>query len=176
MEPMSVGYHSLEVGGFRSGHVAVVAGAGPIGLATIECLKALGAEKIIVVQRKSVRQEYALRAGADILLEPGKDDVVAEIYRLTGGAGADIAFETTGSEQCLLLLLESIKAAGTLVVTSIWEGPVTLARISCFLDWVIFASFPYLLSLRLTVCDLGCSDFFCNDSFRSRSARIRLSM
>ena len=71
------------IGGFRSGHVAVVAGAGPIGLATIECLKALGAEKIIVVQRKSVRQEYALRAGADILLEPGKDDVVAEIYRLT---------------------------------------------------------------------------------------------
>lgn len=45
---------------------------------------------------------------------------------LTGGVGADIAFETTGSEQCLLLLLESIKAAGTLVVTSIWEGPVTL--------------------------------------------------
>lgn len=126
VEPMSVGYHSLEVGGFRSGHVAVVAGAGPIGLATIECLKALGAKKIIVVQRKSVRQEYALRAGADILLEPGKDDVVAEIYRLTGGAGADIAFETTGSEQCLLLLLESIKAAGTLVVTSIWEGPATL--------------------------------------------------
>ena len=36
VEPMSVGYHSLEVGGFRSGHVAVVAGAGPIGLATIE--------------------------------------------------------------------------------------------------------------------------------------------
>ena len=84
----------VVMSGFRSGHVAVVAGAGPIGLATIECLKALGAEKIIVVQRKSVRQEYALRAGADILLEPGKDDVVAEIYRLTGGVGADIAFET----------------------------------------------------------------------------------
>ena len=98
VEPISVGYHSLEAGGFQAGMNAVVAGAGTIGLATIECLKALGANQVIVVQRKSVRQEYAKASGADIVLDPAECDVVAEIKRLTDGYGADIAFECTGAQ------------------------------------------------------------------------------
>ena len=35
VEPIAVGYHSLESGGFKPGMTAVVAGAGTIGLATI---------------------------------------------------------------------------------------------------------------------------------------------
>lgn len=124
VEPMSVALHSLRVGGFTIGQSAVVAGAGPIGLATIECLKAAGAKQVIVIQRKSVRQQYALRSGADAVLDPNTTDVVAEIRRLTGGVGADVAFETTGSEQCYGLSLDAISFAGTLVVTSIWEDAI----------------------------------------------------
>ncbi|MFT8888838.1 2,3-butanediol dehydrogenase [Ethanoligenens sp.] len=124
IEPMSVALHSLRVGHFEVGQTAVVAGAGPIGLGTIECLKAAGAKQVVVVQRKSVRQEYALRAGADVLLDPNVVDVAAELRKLTGGAGADIAFETTGSEQCYNLLLDGLRFAGTMVVTSIWEGAI----------------------------------------------------
>lgn len=124
IEPMSVALHSLRVGHFEIGQTAVVAGAGPIGLATIECLKAAGAQKVIVVQRKSVRQQYALRSGADVLLDPNAVDVVAELHKLTGGKGPDIAFETTGAEQCYQLLLDGIRSDGTMVVTSIWEGNI----------------------------------------------------
>lgn len=125
VEPMSVALHSLRVGGFQVGQSAVVAGAGPIGLATIECLKAAGARQVIVIQRKSIRQEYATRSGADVVLDPGTDDVVGRIRELTGGTGADIAFETTGSEQCYRLALDAIVFAGTLVITSIWEGDIS---------------------------------------------------
>ncbi len=124
IEPMSVALHSLRVGGFEVGQTAVVTGAGPIGLATIECLKAAGARKIIVIQRKSIRQQYAVNSGADVVLDPNVDDVVAEIRKLTNGVGADVAFETTGSEQCYQLALDAIAFAGTLVVTSIWEGDI----------------------------------------------------
>lgn len=124
VEPMSVALHSLRVGNFQIGQSAVVAGAGPIGLATVECLKAAGAKQVIMVQRKSVRQEYALRSGADVVLDPNEVDVIAEIKKLTGGIGPDIAFETTGSEQCYKQLLQGIKNDGTLVVTSIWEGEI----------------------------------------------------
>lgn len=124
VEPMSVALHSLQVGSFQIGQTAVVAGAGPIGLATVEFLKAAGAKQVIMIQRKSIRQEYALRSGADVVLDPNAVDVVAEIRKLTGGIGADIAFETTGSEQCYKLELDSIRFSGTLVVTSIWEGDI----------------------------------------------------
>jgi len=124
IEPMSVALHSLRVGHFEIGQTAIVAGAGPIGLATVECLKAAGAKLVIMIQRKSIRQEYAVRSGADVVLDPGKDDVVAEIRKLTNGVGADVAFETTGSEQCYKLALDGVSYAGTVVITSIWEGEV----------------------------------------------------
>jgi len=125
VEPLAVGYHSLRMGNFKAGQTAVVSGAGPIGLATIASLKALGAKQIIVVQRKSIRQQYALNTGADIVLDPGTDDVVARIRELTGGAGADIAFETTSASQCFHLLRDCIKPHGYEVITSIWANEVS---------------------------------------------------
>jgi (R,R)-butanediol dehydrogenase/meso-butanediol dehydrogenase/diacetyl reductase len=125
VEPISVGFHSLEAGGFKAGMSAVVAGAGTIGLATVQSLQAMGATKVIMIQRKSIRQEYARNCGVDAVLDPNTCDVVAEIKKLTDGRGADIAFETTGAEQCFKLELDSIHAGGTVVVTSIWENDVT---------------------------------------------------
>ena len=126
VEPLAVAYHSLRIGHFEKGQVAVVAGCGPIGLATIACLKTMGASKIIAVQRKSIRQEYAINTGADVVLDPNVDDVVAEVKRLTDGKGADLAFETTSSEQCFHLLRDCIKPHGYEVITSIWVNNVTI--------------------------------------------------
>ena len=123
VEPIAVGFHSLLVGGFQAGMTAVVLGAGPIGLGVIESLKAAGARLIIAVVRKSVRQEYALRSGADVLLDPNEVDVEAEVRRLTGGVGADVAFETYGAEVWVRLGLASLKAAGRLVILSLWSEP-----------------------------------------------------
>jgi len=126
IEPLAVGYHALKMGRFEPGQVAVVAGAGPIGLGIVASLKAKGAGKIIVVQRQSVRQEYAAKCGADVILDPNKDDVAAEVMKLTDGKGADIAFEATSAEQCFHLLLDCIKKGGAEVVVSIWTRPVTI--------------------------------------------------
>ncbi|MCF4114936.1 MULTISPECIES: 2,3-butanediol dehydrogenase [Dethiosulfovibrio] len=125
VEPMAVALHSLVQGDFKIGQTALVLGAGPIGLCTIEMLKAAGAKKIFVMQRKSIRQEYALKHGADRVLDPNECDVAEEIRSLTGGIGVDVAFETTGAEQGLKLALDSVHYAGTVVVTSIWEKPIS---------------------------------------------------
>lgn len=120
VEPLTVAYHSLRKGNFEKGMSAIVSGAGTIGLSTIKCLKAMGAGEIYVIQRKSVRQEYAKAEGATVI-DPNECDAVAEISKLTGGKMADVAFETTGSQQCYDLLVRSIKNQGTVVITSIWE-------------------------------------------------------
>ncbi|ONI40488.1 butanediol dehydrogenase [Candidatus Epulonipiscium fishelsonii] len=124
VEPLAVAYHSLEKGHFKSGQVAIVSGAGTIGLATIKVLKAMGASKIFVIQRESIRQEYARNEGVTVL-DPYKVDVVAEIKKMTNGEMADVSFETTGSQLCFDLLLTSIKSTGYLVNTSIWEENVS---------------------------------------------------
>lgn len=126
VEPIAVGFHSLIVGKFKPGMTAVVMGAGPIGLGVIESLKASGAKTIIAVVRKSIRQEYALRSGADYLIDPTEVDVAAEIKKINGGQGADIAFETYGVQLGIELGLASIRFNGMLVVLSLWEGSPSL--------------------------------------------------
>lgn len=124
VEPMAVALHSIRIGNFRTGDTALVLGSGPIGLATIECLKAAGARLIIVLQRKSIRQEYAKRAGADVVLDPNEVNIVEEVKKLTNGLGVDVAFETTGAQIGFDTGIDSLKFEGTLVVTSIWENDV----------------------------------------------------
>lgn len=126
IEPIAVALHSVRVGNFKAGDTALVLGAGPIGIATIECLKAAGARLIVVLQRKSIRQEYAKRSGADVVLDPNEVNIPEEIKKLTGGVGVDVCFETTGSQIGIDVGLDSIKFEGTMVVTSIWEGPVNI--------------------------------------------------
>ncbi len=126
VEPIAVGFHSLGAGNFRAGMTAVVLGAGPIGLGVIESLRAAGAHKIIAVVRKSVRQEYALRSGADVLLDPYEVDAPAEIRKITGGLGADICFETFGVDFGVNLGLNCLHNGGTLVVISLWNKPVSV--------------------------------------------------
>ncbi|MGB5824377.1 MAG: 2,3-butanediol dehydrogenase [Proteocatella sp.] len=126
IEPIAVAIHSLRMGKFMTGQSALVLGSGPIGLATIEALKAAGASLVIVMQRKSVRQDYAIRAGADMVLDPNEVNVSEEVKKLTGGKGTDISFETTGSKAGFDTGIESIKYNGTMVVTSIWENEINI--------------------------------------------------
>lgn len=123
VEPMAVALHAIKSGNFKAGQTAVVLGAGPIGLSIIECLKALGVKSIIAVQIKSPRSEYALRAGADVVLDPNEVDVIGEVNKLTGN-DADISFETTGVNAGYQIGLDVLKFEGTMVVVSIWEGNV----------------------------------------------------
>lgn len=123
-EPISVGFHSLVIGKFQPGMTAVVLGAGPIALGVIESLRASGARKIIAVVRKSIRQEYALRSGADLVLDPNECDAAEEIMKLTDGNGADICFETYGTELGPKIGQACLCSCGTLVIISLWANPV----------------------------------------------------
>lgn len=125
IEPMAVALHSIRIANFKVGDTALVLGSGPIGLATIELLKAAGAKLIVVLQRKSIRQEYAKRAGADLVLDPNEVDIAEEVKKVTGGLGVDVAFETTGAKIGFDTGINSLKFEGTMVITSIWEKEVS---------------------------------------------------
>ena len=123
-EPLSVAVHAAVVGGLEIGMNAVVFGAGPVGLMQIKVLKAAGAKQVICVQRKSLRQELAKLAGADLVLDPAECDPVAEIRKITDG-GADISFELTGAPPCWDWSIKCLRGKGTLVALGIFMEEVT---------------------------------------------------
>ena len=78
----------------------VVIGPGPIGLLSVMAAKAGGAARVIVVGTSSdqeLRIPAATRVGADEIILADQEDAVAAVQRLTGGRGADLVVEASGS-------------------------------------------------------------------------------
>src|SRR5215211_1664053 len=110
----------------RLGETALIFGQGVVGLLVALLLQLAGVRPVLVVDPLEERRRLALAAGADCALAPGGlNDRVMDI---TGGRGADVAVETSGSGAALQSAVDAVAAEGTVVVAS-WYGtkPVTLA-------------------------------------------------
>jgi (R,R)-butanediol dehydrogenase/meso-butanediol dehydrogenase/diacetyl reductase len=126
VEPLAVGYHAVRLSGLRPGGTAAVFGAGPIGLVTAAALKAVGAGQVISVEPAAARKAKASVAGADAVLDPTETDVPDAIRDLTGGAGADVAFECAGVDAVLASAIGSVRPGGTVVNVAIWGHEATV--------------------------------------------------
>ncbi len=119
IEPLAVGYHAAERGGAKAGDFALVGGVGPIGLMLSAVLKAEGVT-VAVSDMSPLRREKALGAGVDHAFDPRAVDVAAAVRDLTGGRGADVAFECTSVQAAMDTLVDALAPQGVLVVVSIW--------------------------------------------------------
>lgn len=83
VELAAVAVHAVRKSPIQVGESTVVFGSGPIGLLTIEALKAAGAAPILAVEVNPTRQERACQLGA-VIVDPTKvEDTAAEVHRLT---------------------------------------------------------------------------------------------
>ena len=70
--------------------------------------------RVIGVARNSFRSQLAQDLGAEIVLDPDKDDVVAEVLERTGGLGASKSVETSGQSRYMDLLMQATRRLGDL--------------------------------------------------------------
>jgi alcohol dehydrogenase len=117
----STGFAGAESGKVRIGDSVVVFAQGPIGLCATAGAKLMGAALVIGVDGDPGRQAMARKMGADIVLDPSKVDVVAEVKRITKG-GADVAIEALGLEETFENALRSIRPGGTLSSLGVYSG------------------------------------------------------
>lgn len=89
-EPMAVALHAVRRGQIKKRDTAVVIGCGPVGLAVICQLKAMGVEKIVAGDFSPARRALAARCGAGIVVDPKVDspyDRAVGKGMITGFAG-----------------------------------------------------------------------------------------
>lgn len=72
-EPMAVALHAVRRSEISKRDTAVVVGCGPVGLAVICQLKAMGVEKIVASDFSPGRRALAQRCGASIVVDPRVD-------------------------------------------------------------------------------------------------------
>ena len=87
-----------------------------IMVVSIMSLKAMGVTRIIAVDVQEKRLQKALELGATDVINGKEKDTVKEIFRLTGGAGADLTIETAGTEITTRQAINFAKPGSTIVL------------------------------------------------------------
>lgn len=107
----------------RPGETLVVHGAaGGVGLAAVECGKALGAT-VIATARGAARLQVAREHGADHGIDTASEDVAARIRALSRDRGADVVFDPVGGD-IFRASLQSIAWEGRIVIVGFASGEV----------------------------------------------------
>jgi L-gulonate 5-dehydrogenase len=122
-EPATVAYRAVQRSGVEAGRVAIVFGAGPIGLLITQLLVRARGCQTFVIDVDPARLEVAARLGA-IALDGRRLDVAAEIAGATGGELADVVLEATGNAACTRQATDVIGHTGRIVLIGWNHGPV----------------------------------------------------
>lgn len=122
----STGFSGAEAGGVKMGDSVVIFAQGPIGLCATAGARLMGAALVIGVDSNNNRLNMAKRMGADIVLNFKEQDVVAEVKRLTGGYGVDVAIEALGTPETFESCLLCLRPGGTLSSLGVYSGKLEL--------------------------------------------------
>jgi len=108
--------------GEHDGGVAVVFGAGPVGLLTAQIARATGAATVYVVDRIASRLAIADGLGLRTIQAGGDVDVAVSLKREHGSEGIAVAFECTGSARALHEAIRTVRRRGTVVAVGFYQG------------------------------------------------------
>jgi threonine 3-dehydrogenase len=95
MDPLGNAVHTV-LEAQVPGSTVLVLGCGPIGCFAVGVARAAGASLVIASDFNPTRLELARSMGAQVILNPGTDDVVAKVRELTDGDGVDLVCEMSG--------------------------------------------------------------------------------
>jgi propanol-preferring alcohol dehydrogenase len=117
-------FHALRKARLLPGETVAVFGLGGLGMSAVQLAKASGALDVYAVDIQPGKLELAQRFGA-IPISAQESDPVAEIRRLTGGKGVDIALELIGLPLTMRQAVQSLAVQGRAAIAGISDQSFT---------------------------------------------------
>lgn len=126
VEPLAVGMHAATKARVKPGDIAVVMGAGPIGLVTVLSAIAAGCARVYVTDIAEKKLEIAASLSKAIIpINVKKQDIGKVVLEQTDGWGADLVFEATGSPQAAATVFEPLAPGGCVVLIGGQSDPIS---------------------------------------------------
>ena len=122
VEPLAVAAHDVRFGEVTSSDFCVVIGGGPIGMLEAFVCKEKGAT-VVVSEVNPSRIELARELGFDVV-NPVETDLVKYVFDRTGGDGADVVFEVTGTQAGAEMMTKLPRTGGRIVIVAIFAEPM----------------------------------------------------
>ncbi len=126
VEPTTVAFHAVRNSALRLGDTAVIQGAGPIGLGTMQWVRAAGAGQVIVVEPNEQRRALALELGAHVAVAPGEEADQA-IRERTHGLGADIVYECVGRPFAVQSAVDLARRGGSMCLIGLADSDASIS-------------------------------------------------
>ncbi len=126
VEPLAVGMHAAGMAEIKPGEVAVVSGAGTIGMVTALAALAGGVSRLIVADVIQEKLDVAAKFGPVHTVNVGKQDLAEAVRELTDGWGAEIVFECSGNPEAIAKACEPLAPGGRIIQIGEPVGKVTL--------------------------------------------------
>jgi D-xylulose reductase len=122
-EPLSVGLQAVKKANVKPGDIALVTGCGTIGLVTGLAALAGGCSKVIITDM--IQPKLDLAAGYGMVpVNLKKQELTEVVNKETGGWGADIIFEASGSGAAIANIFEPLCPGGKVVFIGMPVEPV----------------------------------------------------
>jgi S-(hydroxymethyl)glutathione dehydrogenase/alcohol dehydrogenase len=127
---------ALNTAKIEPGSSVAVIGCGGVGQAVVQGARIAGAARIFAVDPVELKRKTAEQLGATDLIDPAQGDPVAQVQALTGGRGADYAFEVIGLPDTILQAWNTARRGGTVVVVGAprMDATVTFPAFPLFYD------------------------------------------
>lgn len=113
VEALSIAVHAVGRLPIQLNDTALVVGTGNIGLLAIQVLKVFGCSPVIAVDIDEHKLAFALKAGADIVINTANTDLRKEVLKHTE-RGVDVAVEAVGLSTSIQSAISALRKGGVL--------------------------------------------------------------
>ena len=115
LEPLSVAVHALDIAHVKIGDSVIITGGGPIGLLILQLAIKSGASKVLVSDPHIEKRKLAKQLGADVVVDPLKENLLDISNEFTNGRGYNVCFESSGKQAVARQLILLAECGGTVV-------------------------------------------------------------
>lgn len=119
-------FHALYKARVKPGESVAVFGVGGLGLSAVQLAQAFGALAVYAVDINAGKLAMARRFGA-VPVNAAETDPVAEIRRLTGGNGVDVALELIGLPLTMKQAVQSLAIFGRAALVGLTDQTFAIA-------------------------------------------------
>jgi D-xylulose reductase len=124
VEPFAVGLQAAKKARIEPGDVAVVLGSGTIGIMVALAALAGGCSKVIVSDFSAAKLQVAASYPGIVPVHLPQQSLPEIVGQETGGWGADVIFEASGSEKAYHGIFDLVRPGGCLVLVGLPVDPV----------------------------------------------------
>lgn len=125
IEPMAIGWSTVNRCRVQAGQIVAVHGAGPIGIGVLLTLLRRGV-RVIMIDPSPARRAVVSALGAEQVLDPRDTDIVSALRDLTGGRGVDASVDAAGVPAAFQAALRATAVDGNVVVVAIHTQPLQI--------------------------------------------------